>query len=79
MAVIPDKFQAVIVRKNSKIKETYPLNNNDLTINSENSVKPFVIKINKKLPFEQRISTLCNNASNQLNENSNQITTHRLG
>ena len=79
MAAIPDKFQAVIVRKNSKIKETYPLNNNDLTINSENSVKPFVIKINKKLPFEQRISTLCNNASNQLNENSNQITTHRLG
>ena len=46
MAAIPDKFQAVIVSKNSKIKETYPLNNNDLIINSENSVKPFVIKIN---------------------------------
>ena len=42
MIVNPVKFQAIVVKKNAKIKDSYQLNNNDLTINSENSVKLLV-------------------------------------
>ena len=37
------KFQAILVKKNAKIKYSYPLNINDLKINSENSVNSAVI------------------------------------
>ena len=67
MIVNPEKFQAIVVKKNTKIKDSYTLNINDLTINSENSVKLLGIEIDNKLSFEQHISTLCNKASNQLN------------
>ena len=67
MIVNPEKFQAIVVKKKGKIKDSYPLNINDLTINSENSVKLIGIEIDNKLSFEQHISTLCNKASNQLN------------
>ena len=49
------------------MKDSYPLNINDLTINSENCVKLLGIEIDNKLSFEQHISTLCNKASNILN------------
>ena len=49
------------------MKDSYPLNINDLTINSENSVKLLAIEIDQKLSFEQRNFTHCNNVSNQLN------------
>ena len=49
------------------MKGSYPLNINDLTINSENSVKPLGIKIDNRLSFEKHISILCNKASSQLN------------
>ena len=49
------------------MKDSYPLNINDLTIHSENSVKLLGIEIDNKLPFEKYFSTLCNKASNQLN------------
>ena len=49
------------------MKDSYPLNINDLTINSENSVKLLGIEIDNRLSFEKHISTLCNKASNQLN------------
>ena len=65
--VSPEKFQATVVKKNPKMKDSYPLNINDLLINSENSVKLLGIEIDNKLSFEQHISTLCNKASNQLN------------
>ena len=38
MTVNPDKFQDIVVTKNARMKYFYPLNINDLTINSENSV-----------------------------------------
>ena len=65
--VNPGKFQAIIVKKNTKMKDSYPLNINDLTINSENSVKRLGIEKDNKLSFEQHISTISNKASNQLN------------
>ena len=47
MIVNPEKCQAIVVKKNSKIKDSYPLNINDLTINSENSIKFLGIEILK--------------------------------
>ena len=49
------------------MKGSYPLNINDLTINSENSGKFLGLEIDNKLSIEQHISTLCNKARNQLN------------
>ena len=67
MIVNPDKFQAIIVKKNAKIKDSYPLKINDQIINSENSVKLLGIEIDNKLSFDKHISTLSKKASNQLN------------
>ena len=67
MIVNPEKFPAIVVKKNAKMKDSYPLNINDLTINSENSAKLLGIEIDNKLPFEQHIATLCNKASDKLN------------
>ena len=63
MIVDPEKVQAIVVKKNAKIKDSYPLNINDLIINSENSVKLLGIEIANKLYFEQHISTPCNKAT----------------
>ena len=57
----------MLSKKNAKMKDSYLLNINDLTINSENSGKLLRIEIDNKLSFEQHISSLCNKASNQLN------------
>lgn len=67
MIVNPEKFQAIVVKKNAKMKDSYPLFINDQTINSENSVKLLGIEIDNKLSFEKHISNLCKKASNQLN------------
>ena len=67
MIINPEKFQVIVVKKNAKMKYSYPFNINDLTINSKNNVKLFGIETDNKLSFEQHISTTCNKASNQLN------------
>ena len=67
MIVNPEKFQAIVVKRNTKMKDSYPLNINDLTINYESSVKLLGIEIDNRLSFEKHVSTLCNKASNQLN------------
>ena len=67
MIVNPGKFQAIIIKKNSKMKDSYPPNIKDQKINSANCVKVLGIEIDNKLCFEQHISTLCKKASNQLN------------
>ena len=46
------------------MKDSYPLNINDLTINSENSVKLLGIEQGKRLSFEKHISTLIKKATN---------------
>ena len=47
MIVNPDKFQAIIIKKNTKMKNAHPLNINDQKINSENCVKLRGIEIDK--------------------------------
>ena len=51
MIVNPEKFPAIVVKKNAKMKDSYPLNINDLTINSENSVKLLGIEIDNSCPL----------------------------
>ena len=67
MIVNPDKFQAIVVKRNNKMKDSYSLNINQEVINSENSVKLLEVEIDNKLSFEKDISTLVKKASNQLN------------
>ena len=67
MIVNPDKFQATAVRKNCRMKDSYALNINNQTINSENCVKLLGIEIDNAISFNKHISTLCKKASNQLN------------
>ena len=70
MIINPDKFQAIVVKRNNKMKDSYSLNLNQEVINSENSVKLLGIEIDNKLSFEKHISTLVKKASNQLNAKS---------
>ena len=65
MIVNPDKFQAIVVKKNCRMKDSYALNINNQTINSENCVKLLGIEIENM--FNKHISTLCKKAINQLN------------
>ena len=65
MIVSPDKFQAIVVKRNNKMKDS--LNINEEVINSENCVKLFGVKVDNKLSFEKHISTLVKKASNQVN------------
>ena len=67
MIVNPDKFQAIVIKKNCRMKDSYALNINNQTINSENCVKLLGIEIDNTLSFNKHISTLCKKASNQLN------------
>ena len=63
----PDTFQAIVIKRNNKMKDSYSLNINQEVINSENWVKLLGIEIDNKLSFEKHISTLVKKASNQLN------------
>ena len=67
MIVNPDKLQAIVVKRNNKMKDSYSLNINQQVINSENSEKLLGVEIDNQLSFEKHISTLVKKASNQLN------------
>ena len=67
MIVNPENFQAIVIKKNCRMKDSYALNINNQTINSENCVKLLGIEIDNTLSFNKHISTLCKKASNQLN------------
>ena len=58
MIVNPDRFQATVVKKNCRIKDSYALNINKQTINPENYVKLLGIEIDNTLSFEKHISNL---------------------
>ena len=59
-------FQAIVVKKNCRMKDSYALNNKNQTINSENSIKMLGIKRDNAY-FDQHISNLCKKTSNELN------------
>ena len=67
MIVNPGKFQAIVVKRNNKVKDSYTVNKNQEVINSDNNVKLLGVEIDNKLSFELHISTLVKKASNQLN------------
>ena len=67
MIVNPDKFQAIIIKRNSNMEDQYTLNIDGNQVNSEKSVKLLGISIDNKLSFEEHVSSLCKKASNQLN------------
>ena len=67
MIVNLDIFQAIIVKRNNKMEDSYSLNINQEVINSENRVKLSGVEIDNKLSLEKHISTLIKKASNQLN------------
>ena len=56
MIVNPAKFQAIVVKKNCRIKDSYALNINNQTINSENCVKLLGIEIDSTLSFNKHTS-----------------------
>ena len=58
MIVNPDKFQAIVVKRNNKMKDSYSLNINQEVINSENCVKMLGVETDNKLSFEKHVSTL---------------------
>ena len=59
MIANPDKFQAIVIKKNCGAKDSYALNINNQTINSENCIKLLGIEIDNTLSFDKHISTLC--------------------
>ena len=67
MIVNPDKFQATVVKRNNKMKDSFTRNINQEVINSENCVKLLGVEIDDNLSFEKHISTLAKQASRQLN------------
>ena len=58
MIVNPDKFQAIVIKKNCRMKDSYALNINNETINSKNCIKLLGIEIDNTLSFNKHISTL---------------------
>ena len=49
MIVNPDKFQAIVVKKNCRMKDYHALNINNQTIDSENCAKLLGIEIDNTL------------------------------
>ena len=70
MIVNADRFQAIIVKRNSDMCNQYTLNTDGNQITSEKSVKLLGINSDNKLFFDECVSSLCKNASNQLNARS---------
>ena len=62
-----DKFQAILVKKSRKMKDSYALNISNQTINFESCIKLLEIEIYNTLSFDKNISNLCKKASNELN------------
>ena len=66
MIVNPDKFPAIVVKRNHQMLDSYPLHIMNENINYKASVKLLGDDTDSKLTFDNHISTLCRKASNQL-------------
>ena len=78
MIVNPDKFQAIVVEENCRMKDSYALNINNQTINSENCVKLLEIEINNTLSFNKNISTLCKKSKQSIKCDRKNLQVHGL-
>ena len=67
MIVNPDKFQAIIINKHSRLHESYKLKVGTYEIETQNCVELLGIEIDDKLNFKKHISKLCKKAEGQLN------------
>ena len=63
MIANPDKFQAIVTKKNCRIEDSYALSITTQTTNSESYENLFGIKIDNTLSFDQHISNLYKKAS----------------
>ena len=59
-----NKFQAIVMKRNSDMCNQYTLNNDGNQVTSEKSVKLLGINIDSKLSFDECFSSLCKKASN---------------
>ena len=66
MIVNADKFQAIIVKRNSDMCNQYALNIDGNQVTSEKYVKLLRINIDDKLSFDEHVSSLCKKPSNPL-------------
>ena len=64
--VIRDRFKAIIVKRNNKTKDSYPVHINQEVSESEKCAKLLGVKIDNELAFEKYISTL-GEKGNELN------------
>ena len=53
MIINPNKFQAIVNKRNNKMKDSYSLNINPEVIKFGNCVKLHGVEINNKLSFEK--------------------------
>ena len=67
MIVNPDKFQAIIINKHSRLHESFKLKVGTYEIETQNCVELLGIEIDDKLNFKKHISKLCKKAAGQLN------------
>ena len=63
MIANPDKFQAIVTKKNCRIEDSYALSITTQTPNSESYENLFGIKIDNTLSFDQHIYNLYKKAS----------------
>ena len=66
MIVNPDRFQAIFVKKNCRIKDSYAVNISNETINPKSYIKLLGIEIDNTLSFDQKNLYLYKKASNQM-------------
>ena len=70
MIVSADKFQAIMVKRNSDMFNKYTLNIDGSQLTSEKSVKLLGINPDNKLSFDEHVSSFLKKASNQLKAKS---------
>ena len=67
MIANPDKFKAILIKKDKSDLSNRELNINNLKIITQNDVESLGLMIDNKLSFKAHISDLCKNASGKLN------------
>ena len=67
MIANPEKFHALLIRKDQSDTSGVNISIQGKSIKSEDNVKLLRIKLDNKLNFDSHISDLCHNAATQLN------------